>query len=609
VSLALRSEDGFAGAASPSSSHDRDDHRSDADAHDVARFAQRDWIEAHHQTVSAALMRCGFVPLYPQLVVASGSLKAALMLGQAIRLSRTWLRHDPGRKGWFWMSTAEWQGATGLTPREQEPARAALVEAGLWEERRTFNPSRLYFRVHLDVVARALGMSCRMLMDEAGEPPVEVWRWDEAQVAHVLDGSRMFFKPLADLTGGVMAGLMLSQLLQQQRAALRGRRVDPHGRFVVRYDRLADELLMGRKTMRCAREQLRRAGFIVEEVRGAGPAARVHVGVNLEAMMACLQPRVTGPRSGQARLPAARPTRPALPAVKPAIAGNRQSAQSASPVLPSPQMSFLDQDAAPDHGLANAASNGDQTKAGADGAFLSIAKRAATPRAVDNHGALLSVANRQGCPFVGCDGALLSSAYTDNNYKEPPPPTRAREAVAVDDFAAGRRRSSDNELEPQPALLPAGTDLVVPQGVDRQRALRALELARVPAPQQQILLDELAGHLQSRRKSIDSPLGYLSVIARKAVEGSFVPTVAAEVAQARQARAEAALREARALGGGLPAANASARVTAESKPAAELSGEAEAARARLLSLRSAISARAALGSLANAAEARGKEKS
>jgi hypothetical protein len=561
--------------------------------------------------VSAALMRCGFVPVYPQLVVASGSLKAAMMLGQAIRLSRTWLRHDPGRNGWFWMNAAEWQGATGLTPREQEPARAALVEAGLWEERRTFNPSRLYFRVHLDVVARALGLSCRMLMDEAGEPPVEVWRWDEAQAAHVLDGSRMFFKPLADLTGGVMAGLVLSQLLQQQRAALRARSVDPHGRFVVRYERLADELLMGRKPMRSAREQLRRAGFIVEEVRGAGPAARVHVGVNLEAMLACLQPSVAGPRGpcpGQVRLPAARPVRPARsasPASRPAIAGNRQSAQPAAPLLPSPQMSLLDPEAAPDHGFAHAASAADRAKAGADGAFLSIAKRAATPRAVDNHGALLSVANRQGCPFVGCDGALLSSAYTDNNFKEPPP-TRAREAVAVDDFAAGRRRSSDDEPEHQPALLPAGTDLVVPQGVDRQRALRALALALVPAPQHQILLDELAGHLQSRRKSIDSPLGYLSVIARKAVEGSFVPTVAVEVAQARQARAEAALREARALGGGLPAANVP--VTAEPKPAAELSGEAEAARARLLSLRSAISARAALGSLANAAEARGKEK-
>jgi hypothetical protein len=597
VSLALRSEDDFAGAASPSSSHE-----------------QRDWIEAHHQTVSAALMRCGFVPVYPQFVVASGSLKAALMLGQAIRLSRTWLQHDPGRKGWFWMSATEWQGATGLTPREQEPARAALVEAGLWEERRTFNPSRLYFRVHLDVVARALGMSCRMLMDGTGEPPVEVWRWDEAQAAHVLDGSRMFFKPLADLTGGVMAGLVLSQLLQQQRAALRARSVDPHGRFVVRYDRLADELLMGRKPMRNAREQLRRAGFIVEEVRGAGPAARVHVGVNLEAMLACLQPSVAaprGPRPGQARLPAVRPARPARsvsPASRTAIAGNRQSAQSAAPLLPSPQMSLLDLQAAPDHGLAHAASVADRAKAGADGALLSVAKRAATPWAVDNHGALLSVANRQGCPFVGCDGALLSSAYTDNNFKEPPP-TRAREAVAVDDFAAGRRRSLDDEPEGRLTLPPASSGLIVPQGVDRQRALRALALALVPAAQQQTLLDELAGHLQSRRKSIDSPLGYLSVIARKAVEGSFVPTVAAEVAQARQARAEAALREARALGGGLPAANASARVTAESKPAAELSGEAEAARARLRSLRSAISAKAALASIANAAEARGKEKS
>ena len=102
----------------------------------AVNFQQLDWLDEHHHAVSAMLMQRGFVPLYPQLVKASGSLKAALMLGQAIGLSRTWLQRDRSRNGWFWMAAADWQSATGLTVREQESARQALVDTELWEERR-----------------------------------------------------------------------------------------------------------------------------------------------------------------------------------------------------------------------------------------------------------------------------------------------------------------------------------------------------------------------------------------------------------------------------------------------------------------------------------------
>ena len=129
-------------------------HRSDS----VDSDPQIDWLDDHHHAVSAMLMQRGFVPLYPQLAKACGSPKAALMLGQAIGLSRTWLQRDRSRNGWFWMTAADWQSATGLTAREQESAREALVVSGLWEERRTHNPSRLFFRVHLSTVAQALGL-------------------------------------------------------------------------------------------------------------------------------------------------------------------------------------------------------------------------------------------------------------------------------------------------------------------------------------------------------------------------------------------------------------------------------------------------------------------
>jgi hypothetical protein len=570
----------------------------------AVNFQQLDWLDEHHHAVSAMLMQRGFVPLYPQLVKASGSLKAALMLGQAIGLSRTWLQRDRSRNGWFWMGAADWQSATGLTAREQESARQALVDADLWEERRTHNPSRLYFRVHLKQVALALGLVERPAIAPADEAPADDWGWDDATASNLLGESQMFFKPLADLAGGVMAGLLLSQLLSRQRSALRDRRVDVQGQFQIQYDKLADQLLIGDKAMRNARDQLRRAGFIAEQVRGSGPTARVHVGINLAAMMACLQVQPTtamGDRVAAARLAGSKVDRqrPMLPTVRhevrasPArsprsapIAGNRQFVDG----VIADQMTLIG--LAPQQNQAHALdlSAWNENRVNPDGALLSIAKRAVTTPSVDNVGALLSIAEGSDCPFVESDGAFLSTAYTEIEYREPPPTCAS--ATAVDNFEPGRRRFWNEELEKPKtawqevssfALEAIPTDLVMPEGLNRQQALRVVEAA--PAELRQVLLDELAGHMRSKRKSVDSPLGFLHTITRKAIQGTLVTTKAEEVAATRSLRAEIERSVA------TPAANAPLeQPTAAPVLATE---QSDAARAKLLELRNRIAAKAA----------------
>ena len=574
----------------------------------AVNFQQLDWLDEHHHAVSAMLMQRGFVPLYPQLVKASGSLKAALMLGQAIGLSRTWLQRDRSRNGWFWMAAADWQSATGLTVREQESARQALVDTELWEERRTHNPSRLYFRVHLRQVAVALGLVERPAAAAADEAPADDWGWDDATASNVLGESQMFFKPLADLAGGVMPGLLLSQLLSRQRAALRDRRVDVQGQFQIQYDKLADQLLIGDKVMRNARDQLRRAGFIAEQVRGSGPTARVHVGINLAAMMACLQVQPTSAMSD--RVAAARLAglkvdrqRPMLPMTmhdsrasrtqaprSPAIAGNRQFVDG---VL-ADQMSLVG--LAPQQNQAHALdlSAWDENRVNPDGALLSIAKRAATPPAVDNVGALLSIAEGSDCPFVESDGAFLSTAYTEIEYREPPPTCAS--ATAVDNFEPGRRRflneepgrakTAGQESSHLSETLP--TELVVPEGLNRQQALRVVEAA--PAELRQVLLDELAGHMLSKRKSVDSPLGFLHTITRKAIQGTLVATKADEVATTRRLRAKfdrcVAVQAA-----------SSPMATSTTVDTALATENSAGARAKLLELRNSMAAKAATGSI------------
>lgn len=543
---------------------------------------QTDWLDEHHHAVSAMLMQRGFVPLYPQLVKASGSIKAALMLGQAIGLSRTWLQRDRSRNGWFWMSAADWQSATGLTAREQESARGSLVEAGLWEERRTHNPSRLYFRVHLEAVARALGLRHKPpAIVDAGDQPDD-WQWDNAASVTVLGEAQMFFKPLADLTGSVMAGLLLSQLLARQRTALRERRVDAQGQFQIQYDELADHLLIGQKAMRNARDQLRRAGFISEQIRGSGSNARVHAGVNLTAMMACLQvqpstemnKRVAAARLAKPRADRQRPI--AAPTPKAPIADSRQSSAATAPG----QLSLMDAGAEQNQGHGFDLQSQGEHGGAEHGALLSIAKKATTPPSVDNLGALLSVAEEPWCPFVGSDGALLSVAYTEIEYREPT--TGHSNAFATAEHSdPGSRRFFENTTAKAVAETPFGAaELIVPDGVTRSHALAIVGDA--PVALRQVLLDELAGNMRSKRKNIDSPIGYLHVLTQKAIAGKFLPVVADDVVKLRQARAEAARREAPSTcSAAMPEADPSQAATAPG-----LSEKAEMGLAKLRTLRS-----------------------
>jgi len=55
---------------------------------------------------------------------------------------------------------------------------------------------------------------------------------------------------------------------------------------------------------------------------------------------------------------------------------------------------------------------------------------------------------------------------------------------------------------------------------------------------QQLLLDELAGHMASPHKPVRSPLGFLHTITSKQRDGTLIATMAQEVALARSRQAQ-----------------------------------------------------------------------
>ena len=91
------------------------------------------------------------IAYYAALSRASGSVTAGLMLSWLIQQAED---DDPLR--WIPGAAAKLEEETGLTRREQETARRQLRERRFIEERLAGIPATLYYRVNLDVVAKAV---------------------------------------------------------------------------------------------------------------------------------------------------------------------------------------------------------------------------------------------------------------------------------------------------------------------------------------------------------------------------------------------------------------------------------------------------------------------
>jgi hypothetical protein len=247
-----------------------------------------------HDIALSHLNARGFIQFHPLLAQRLYDFKAAIFLGHALYWSKHLARIQPHRKGWFFMSAAQWTQATGLSTREQASIRSALVARGLLLEALAGRPAVMHFKVDLDATARLLGQ------------PDLTW----ASMTELFRSCIRFYKPLADICGSVGAGLYLSYLLQRQSFAMRNPPAQGSavamfpGEFVYRPEQARIALCLGSKTQRNAREKLKAAGFIRE---GRSIQEVVTTRVNLAAIASCLQAqgersiRKSAPRRGPVR--------------------------------------------------------------------------------------------------------------------------------------------------------------------------------------------------------------------------------------------------------------------------------------------------------------------
>lgn len=143
--------------------------------------------------------------------------KAAVLLSQLVY----WTRHGSAIKsnnGWVHKTREQWWLETGLSREEQENARARLRELDLIEEWRGGQPAQLWFRLKPVRLAAALNELRSTALPS--NLSFEFMRAEDQAMRDAIGPTLAYHRILAEVAGGVNAGLVLSRLVHLQRKAL-----------------------------------------------------------------------------------------------------------------------------------------------------------------------------------------------------------------------------------------------------------------------------------------------------------------------------------------------------------------------------------------------------
>ncbi|MBK6335660.1 MAG: hypothetical protein IPF60_07790 [Betaproteobacteria bacterium] len=226
------------------------------------------------------LLGSGCVAFYPRLADLTGSVTAALLLGQCLYWTDRVLRQQPEREGWFWKTAVEWRQEIGLTRREQETARCRLRALGLLEEKRAGMPAKRWFRIDVAALEQQLGPAPAAI--DCGPH----WIGADSALARRLGPPLVYWRRLREASGSVTAALYLSRALFWQRLALQQWKPQPEWfhRPIFQSQQI---LRFGRRQQEHARARLRQQGFL-EERLVPGVRRRLMTRLDLQALARAL---------------------------------------------------------------------------------------------------------------------------------------------------------------------------------------------------------------------------------------------------------------------------------------------------------------------------------
>lgn len=451
-----------------------------------------------------------------RLARITGHPKDAMLLSQLVYWTRRG-RDVGGNGGWVHKTREHWFAETGLSREEQENARRRLRDRGLVMEWRGGRPACLHYRLDARAMSAAVRANCRMV----GPLPasIEAIRTDEVAMQELLGPTVAYRRVFVDLTGNVNAALLLSRMVQLQR-----READHQTTWFtqtgIEWQR---SLGLNRVQQENARRRLVRQGLIRELTRPR-TGKRVFTQVNATELRQQLERLVSRVdvrnRLATRRELIARSVREcaaaqmdALPSVTPgnslAATVDLPGASDAGAWRNPPTQSRR-----PAHEPGNESARAPNVPLLSESfvryrwrqTYVSNAR--AYRRITYSTTTTTGLAITGGFTFVA-RGARLVVVGVE------------RDTAVVASSAA-----ADADGLVWPAMLPPA-----------ERSLVAAHLERIPAPERQVLLDEMAAC--HRHRPVQSPVAYIAGLVRRYLAGDFVPA-RAHLERAARERARAA---------------------------------------------------------------------
>lgn len=421
------------------------------------------------------------------LAKMTGNPKAAIVLSQLAH----WTRHGRDiveRNGWVFKTQQQWWVETGLSRAELDTARRRLRTLGFIEETLAGRPATLWYRLNLPNVARA---------PLPVELTFEFMRAPERAVRDLLGPTTAYHRVLADVTGGVNGGLLLSRLLQLQRRSLE----TGYPWFSLTAQTWQEDLALNRRSLDNAKMRLKELGLMQEFHLNRG-AKRVYSQIDPAVLCDLLQQQFKrhAEASKQAGAGAVPPTK-AFQARK----------LSAGPEAGAAEIRRLSRA----YVQNKQAENAETENSVCDKRTLQIAR---------------------GVPSSLLDSDIsIGSTTTSSNTDTTTTHARGNPSATV-------------VLRQNTVVVGSDEELIWPELLaEESRPGVNTVLRDAPAKLRQTLLDEYAAH--ARRRPVDNPIGYLRRLALLAQQGRFVPEMAhLEARQRSNASAVAAAVEAARLG-------------------------------------------------------------
>lgn len=439
----------------------------------VSSLSKRRLDQIHEITL---LLGQRYVAFHPKLVQLTGRVTAGLMLSQAIYWTKRLALTEPARQGWFWKTREDWRKETGLSRWEQDTARRALKELGLWQEKRVGMPARVWYRIDLDTLGRLL------------EPKLfTTWDWrNERAVLQLLGRALLFYRPLSDITGAATSAVLLSHLLGHERGRIRSG--EPlTGWQTYRFDTLRHQTGLSRHELDSARLHLRQSGLLDEHRSGMPP--KVEWQIKLDHLIGLLAAGNSRPDATNLEL--RQPDHQAGTRMVDQFSGIPPSSLQESCKLvcgnPANKIAGKLQTDFPENLQLDFRNPSNWISGNQPTRWAETGK--SDGRKPEN---------------------LYISMTTGIGITTPTPPTPSANP------------------QPAPSGMPAGRSwfdaLVWPRTLRPEERPWAVKLLAEMPDQAQLLLDELAG--QSRKRIIESPIGYIKTLVDKVRAGRFVPAVA-----------------------------------------------------------------------------------